>query len=1537
MTWLRARTLATAGVLCLMGQGALLFLGARSGGLPGVLWPGLFLALTVGLAVVLALHARGFRQGAPYPVGRFLWQGLLTLAVGALLAVSAVGVIPGSRSTLDRRQDLPAETDRANLAQALDAQEHDLVTRLNQLEASDSGFMRALQPLPEEWLSRYRPEGGGDLAILVRRDGQAVAWTAGAVTPGNRDASDRVLRRVFSLADGRQVELQLTGTGRLAEAGRLATGIHRGALLLLLTGLVWAVVLLGTGRVMFGTAGLVAALWAGRWLLAGIDIFRWLPVAFPGRSQPAAPGSLFSLVDPAYFATPFAFGWFASTADALLTAGVLAVSVWYLMQKLGVLSSFDPGTGSVRRVRLLGQGPVSGLLFGLAAGLTLMMLRAFAGVLAENANARLIGQGASLDFLSFWGLHIVLMGVTLALIGLPVSLTSRRGWPARGALVQWVWGGALALIATLGVTLAWPSLGWSLRFLAGGLVLLLWGVLPALSSRPRFMRRFAWPAILLLAVVWNYGSLRAVHDQAERNWLRHKGRDIADSAAPWRTILLEEALESMRGQDRQEPAQVFGAEDVWRDEAAYRLWRQSSLADLGFPGAVEIIGEADISESFFATGFLRDFQYEVRDRSPWTVADGGPVPDGWTMIFQTETRQYPDGQEVVLAGEVVRANQRGWIRAEIPLRSQRIGSLLAALNVSAGPTATGYRPRSEVDRPVVLLRADREAWLDVGTFGFPTRPASQALAGLRDGKREFTHLDLGGRDYLGLWVSLPDLESQARGEGFLLGLQRPSPTETLLDLSRLMLLDLSLLFLLFLGIQLWRRLGLLGPTAAVAVEDPDGRLWRPGFQERFLAGYLLLGLLLLLVVGMSVDRVGYQQVRAEARQQTRAGLSLAVEQLHSLLVEQASSLAASDYINDLLDGQFSGQRTVGPLELRQAMVFGPEGNLLLDETLSDLTPAEAADLLEAGRRAPLLLIRDEDLYVATVIPIDLTGQFAGVPDSLAGDPGHGDTGTGGFFLYRQRFGADLLGGLADLARGQATLRFDGRPVLASDPGDIFAGRAPQLANPLMMAFLLDYPHGAHVFSSEARPFAFTGLQPIPAFGRAADGAFSLRDMPGVLSLDFPDREREFVQQRRDTILFLAGLANLILLTALLLALLMSWNLFRPLRLLMGATRSLAAGDFDAPLPEAGGDEVGRLTAAFGLMRSELQSARDRLAARERFLTTVLDRVTVGVAVLDDAEQVVALNPAGRHIMTDFMPQHSEETAVRRLAAEFRGLAAGRDHWGGELRGHEGHTLRGAMAPLDLPEDRTDTMLVFEDITEFLQTKKMAINAELARQVAHEIKNPLTPIQLSVQLLQQAWRDNHPDLDRIVTESVERVLSQVELLRTIASEFSLLGRPASQDLAPVDLVAMTREVVDSYAGADRATLQVSQADGPHTRVLAHADSLRKILGNLMQNSLDARREDTALGVDILWRRADRYLTLIWRDNGTGLPADVADRLFDPYFSTKSKGTGLGLAICRNLADGMGGAITLANRTDGPGAVAELSLPLADPESTSEEPA
>jgi signal transduction histidine kinase len=1033
-----------------------------------------------------------------------------------------------------------------------------------------------------------------------------------------------------------------------------------------------------------------------------------------------------------------------------------------------------------------------------------------------------------------------------------------------------------------------------------------------------------------------------VYDEAQRSWLQRRGAVITQADPEWTRILLASVLEEMVVQEAQMDRRPVGDTAVWQDEPAWALWRDSALRDLGYSCLVLLMDGREQPESLFAQGFLRAYQYEVDARSPWVGIDGQPASEDWNMIFQTERRVYAGGTEEVVAAEIVRPGGRGWIRVELPVRSWHIPTLMRDLDAGPDLRASGYRPRAEVDRPILLLRADRTGWLEAGPAGFPGPGAAPVVADLKEGRRRLAEIPLAGRTWLCLWNPLPPDAARTPGEGFLLGLQRTGFREDLLDLSRLMLLNLIFQALLFSAIQFrwW-----LSRERSV----PAAQQWRPGFQERFLAGYLLLGLVLLLVVGTSVDKVGHDRVRSEARIQTGEGLDQAVEQLRGLLVEQARSLAGSEYIYELLTEELAGERPVGPGGARQGMVYGPDGKLLLDETLSDLTEDQASGLLAAGREAPLVVVRESrDLYVGTVIPLDLEG-FVNVDSGGDDDLGHSGMGGHGFFFYRQILDADLLGSLADLVQGQVMLRFDGMPELASQPAAVFAGQAPLLENPNVMGALLDHPGGKGVFAAAGRPFAFTGAQPLPAFGRDRAGGFGPRTVPAVLAIEFPDREREYIVQRRETVLFLTGLANLILLTALVLALLMSWNIFRPLRLLLTATRSLAQGDFGAPLPEPGRDEIGRLASAFSLMRDDLQGARDKLAARERFLATVLDRVTVGVAVLDASGGIVTLNRSGREILAGFLPGSDDREGVAWLLEGFRSLAAGADRVGGELAGPDGRrTLRGALAPLDLPDGRTDTMLVFEDITEFLDNKKMAINAELARQVAHEIKNPLTPIQLSVQLLGQAWRDKHPQLDRIVDETVERVLGQVTLLRSIAGEFSLLGRPGELETEAVDLQEILRGVLAGYGigpgsgGADERLVAAAGITVPEVvlapdempPVLAHRESLLKILGNLMQNSLDAVRPGEALVIGVDWRLTEGHVTLIWRDNGSGLPPEVADRLFDPYFSTKSKGTGLGLAICRNLADRMGGTITLGNRTDGHGAVAELTLPRTDRNDTTE---
>jgi signal transduction histidine kinase len=1389
-------------------------------------------------------------------------------------------------------------------------------------------WRRTLERGRDGWRLRQLTQLSGNLVLEVQvgLTGQDSAVLAPGVDlvvgpiddPGlNMDDSGLVLRQVGLGPQGQGPYAHLLAR---PESPRTRWTMDK-ARLLLASQLLWALALFTWARWRLGPWGGVAGLWIARGTLAGVETLRWVGVSFPDRKFPAPPGSWFSLADPAYFATPFAKGWFASIADALLSAAVVAVTVWYFLQWRGLVAGAAAPARSVPSRPLLGRGPAAGAAFGVLAGGALLALGFLAGLLAENANPRLIGTGIAPGPLAFWGLQLVLMLLSMAAMALVVGLVSGTRWQARRDLPAWLTGaGVAALVAALLVTwgggIAWPG-----RLAAAGVAGGLWLAAPALSAEPRFLRRYAWPVVLLLTAGWNYTALRNVYDDAERSWLQSKGSEITAADPDWSRFLLGSVMDQMLEQDRVTTTPT-GGDDLWGDEAAWRLYRDSALSDLGYQCAVELIDESGLEESYFALGFLNATRFEVTRRGPWRDLAGRIMAEPSGMIFRTERRRYPGGEDEVLTAEMYRTGGRGWLRVEIPVRSWRVATLSESLFGEGTSPVGSYRPRLEVDRPVLLLLADDSGWLDTGPTGIPTPASDRALGALRAGQREWTRIQADGDSWLCLWKGLPPDIARSPGEGFLLGLRRSPWWENVLDLSRLMLLDLILFSLLFLLVQARRWL--------LAGSQSLGLVWRPGFQERFLAGYLLLGLVLLVLVGMSVDQVGYNRVRAEARAQTRTGLARAVEQLRALLTEQASALLDSKYLDELMQARLAGERPLFVDEVRQGIVFAGDGELLLDETASGLTPAEAGALLSAGRDAPMVVLRDVgEVYLGVVIPVMLGGWIP-APDSLAADLGHSQTHTNGYFFYRQRVDKNLIVALAELVIGQVTLDVGGEPRLTSHPAALLAGEVPLLAEPDEMMPVLDHQQGASVFAAPGRPFAFTAGRPLPSLTRRADGAVLADIHPAVLKLAFPDRERDYANQRHQTILFLAGLANLILLTALLLALLMSWNIFRPLRLLLAATRSLAQGDFKAPLPEPGRDEVGRLADAFGTMRTDLQFARDALAAREQFLTTVLDKVPVGVAVVAEDGEVVALNPAGSQILADFRPGQDAHAGVVALLAELGTVGSPDGAAAGELVSRDRRrTLRGALAPLALPSKRTDTLLVFEDVTEFLATQKMALNAELARQVAHEIKNPLTPIQLSVQQLQQAWQDRHPDLDRMVSDTVERVLQQVALLRSIASEFSLLGRPGELEAEAVDLRAAVQDLTAAYpvAGGRDEGQQVVIAGEEVPLVQADRASLQKILGNLMQNSLDAVRENEPLQVQISWRTSPDSVTMIWRDNGTGLASEVADRLFDPYFSTKSKGTGLGLAICRSLAERMHGSISLGDHPEGHGAVAELTLPRA----------
>jgi len=210
---------------------------------------------------------------------------------------------------------------------------------------------------------------------------------------------------------------------------------------------------------------------------------------------------------------------------------------------------------------------------------------------------------------------------------------------------------------------------------------------------------------------------------------------------------------------------------------------------------------------------------------------------------------------------------------------------------------------------------------------------------------------------------------------------------------------------------------------------------------------------------------------------------------------------------------------------------------------------------------------------------------------------------------------------------------------------------------------------------------------------------------------------------------------------------------------------------------------------------------------------------------------------------------------------------------------------------------------------------------MARQVAHEIKNPLTPIRLGVQHLRRSFADGREDFGRILDENAGRILAEIDRLDEIARTFSRYGTPAEAQAPaePVDAAATARDVVAlEQLGASAVTWKMHAAEVP-AWVLAREAELREVLLNLLENARQAGARHVALSVE----RAGREVVLRVRDDGHGIPDDVLPRVFEPHFSTTTSGSGLGLAISRRLVEGWGGRIALETRV-GAGTTVSVAL-------------
>ncbi len=438
-------------------------------------------------------------------------------------------------------------------------------------------------------------------------------------------------------------------------------------------------------------------------------------------------------------------------------------------------------------------------------------------------------------------------------------------------------------------------------------------------------------------------------------------------------------------------------------------------------------------------------------------------------------------------------------------------------------------------------------------------------------------------------------------------------------------------------------------------------------------------------------------------------------------------------------------------------------------------------------------------------------------------------------------------------------------------------------------------------------------------------------------------------------------------SAVLLAVFLGAQLAAPLLLLADGVRQVAAGDLTPKAVLQSKDELGGLTRSFADMTQQLADARGAVetsmvqvnAAREN-LQIILDNLTSGVIVMDAQGIIKSSNPGATRIL--HTPVAKLEGATLAHIAGLEAFAQGvqsqfdaylserslhqLDHWQHSfvlnpiavnstatpdgLLSHASpfathHVINLIARGAELPSDSHESLrlLVFDDISDIVSSQRAQAWGEVARRLAHEIKNPLTPIQLSAQRLEKKLTGKVDAADQlIVTKSVKTIVEQVEAMKRLVNEFRDYARLPSADLKPIDLNTLALDILQLYGAEESSPSQAmhgkvaisAELDPQCPRIMGDAQQLRQVIHNLLQNAVDAT-EASALKTVVIstrWNADAQRVRLVVTDSGAGFPEHILKRAFEPYVTTKNHGTGLGLAVVKKIAEEHNARIDISNR-------------------------
>ncbi len=442
---------------------------------------------------------------------------------------------------------------------------------------------------------------------------------------------------------------------------------------------------------------------------------------------------------------------------------------------------------------------------------------------------------------------------------------------------------------------------------------------------------------------------------------------------------------------------------------------------------------------------------------------------------------------------------------------------------------------------------------------------------------------------------------------------------------------------------------------------------------------------------------------------------------------------------------------------------------------------------------------------------------------------------------------------------------------------------------------------------------------------------------------------------------------LAMLSALAIAFVLSRRLSQPLTVLAEGTRAIARGDYSTMLPEHGKDELGILVKSFNSMTRQLDDAtkaternRARVEAARGYLETILAHLSSGVLAINEKAELRTYNVTASNILGINLRQFENQSFAKiaksqAFLAEFVSLVQthfeltkSKELEKSELtrqieivrpQGKQLLLVRATRLPINSDKSSADNgfVVVFDDVTTMVQAQRDAAWGEVARRLAHEIKNPLTPIQLSAERLQHKLSSKlNADDANVLQRATDTIVNQVSAMKSMVNEFSEYARAPSANLTKLNINKLIKDVSALY---ENARDENASNDSPQVKITYNlmpnmpdikgdATMLRQVLHNLMQNAQDALKQVEAPTILVQTMFDDASIKLTMKDNGHGFPVDLLSHAFEPYVTTKAHGTGLGLAIVKKMIEEHFGQIKIENNPTG-GACITIVLPLEKP--------